>query len=118
MVAGEADAVPQLVSPDNIERVQGTPHLATYPYKGSAYGYVGFNLNAPGDSTKAHPLFADREVRRGPALALHPPRPAESGVGGPAKRPARPVAPAGWGGGPGGRGAAHRSRHGKPRPPP
>src|SRR6266581_4697278 len=51
LVAGEADALEVLLSPDNIERVQATPHLATYPYRGNAYGYLGFNLVAPGDST-------------------------------------------------------------------
>src|SRR5229473_3024697 len=34
-----------------------------YRYKGNAYGYLGFNLAAPGDSTKPHPLFGDRELR-------------------------------------------------------
>src|SRR2546421_11364125 len=43
--------------------------LATYPYKGSAYGYVGFNLAAPGDSTKPHPLFGDRDLRRALVMA-------------------------------------------------
>ncbi len=49
----------------------GRPHLrrviwrfTPYPYKGSAYGYVGFNLAMPGDTTKPHPLFGDRDLRR------------------------------------------------------
>ena len=70
LVAGEADATEQLGSPDNVKRVQAAPQLATYPYKGSAYGYLGFNLAAPGDSTKPHPLFGDRDVRRALAMAV------------------------------------------------
>src|SRR6266576_4781218 len=96
MVAGEADAVPQLVSPDNIERVQGTPHLATYPYKGSAYGYVGFNLNAPGDSTKPHPLFADREVRRALVMATDRERLLRNVFGEFAKVPPGPLSQLWW----------------------
>src|SRR2546425_8018934 len=70
LVAGEADALEVLPSPDNIARAQAAPQLATYPYKGSAYGYLGFNLTAPGDSTRPHPLFADRDVRRALAMAI------------------------------------------------
>jgi len=64
LIAGDADAVEVLVTPDNVQRACADARLACYPYKGSAYGYVGFNLAAPGDSTKPHPLFGDRELRR------------------------------------------------------
>ncbi len=70
LVAGEADVLDVLPSPDNIARAQAAPQLATYPYKGSAYGYLGFNLAAPGDSARPHPLFADRDVRRALAMAI------------------------------------------------
>ena len=69
LVAGEADATEQLVSPDNVARVKAAPQLTTYPYKGAAYGYLGFNLAANGDSTKPHPLFGDRDLRRALAMA-------------------------------------------------
>ena len=69
LVAGEADAIEVLVSPDNVARVKAAPHLVTYPYKGAAYGYLGFNLAANGDSTKPHPLFSDRDVRRALTMA-------------------------------------------------
>ena len=70
LVAGEADVTEQLGSPDNVKRACGAPQLACYPYKGAAYGYLGFNLTAPGDSTKPHPLFGDRELRRALAMAV------------------------------------------------
>src|SRR6266704_5191705 len=63
LIAGDADAVEVLVSPDNVQRARADTELATYPYKGSAYGYVGFNLAAPGDTSKPHPLFGDRDLR-------------------------------------------------------
>src|SRR6266446_7963307 len=69
LLAGDADAVEVLFSPDNVQRARADTQLATYPYKGSAYGYVGFNLAAPGDSTKPHPLFADRDLRRALVMA-------------------------------------------------
>ena len=65
LIAGDADAVEVLVTPDNVQRAcADAARLSCYPYKGSAYGYLGFNLAAPGDSTKPHPLFGDRELRR------------------------------------------------------
>src|SRR6266571_3005316 len=70
LITGDADAVEVLVTPDNVQRARADTALATYPYKGSAYGYVGFNLAAPGDSTKPHPLFGDRDLRRPLAFRL------------------------------------------------
>src|SRR2546422_1071740 len=69
LIAGDADAVEVLVTPDNVQRAGADTQLVTYPYKGSAYGYVGFNLAVPGDSTKPHPLFGDRDLRRALVMA-------------------------------------------------
>jgi len=96
LVAGEADAIEVLVSPDNIERVRAAPHLATYPYKGAAYGYLGFNLAANGDSTKPHPLFADRDVRRALAMATDRARLLKSMFGENAKVPPGPMSQLWW----------------------
>src|SRR5213595_1441507 len=49
LVAHDADAVEVLVTPDNRDRARAATQLAIYPYKGAAYGYLGFNLAAPGD---------------------------------------------------------------------
>jgi len=70
VLAGDADAVEVLVTPDNVKRVQADSALATYPYKGGAYGYLGFNLAAPGDSTQDHPLFGERDLRRALVMAV------------------------------------------------
>jgi len=70
LIAGDADGVEVLITPDNVQRVQADTQLATYPYKGAAYGYVSFNLAAPGDTTKPHTLFGDRELRRALVMAV------------------------------------------------
>src|SRR5207244_8337745 len=59
-----------LVSPDNVQRACATPQLACYPYRGAQYGYVGFNLAAPGDTTKPHALFGDPDLRRALVMAI------------------------------------------------
>jgi peptide/nickel transport system substrate-binding protein len=96
LVAGEADATPQLVSPDNVKRVQAAPQLATYPYKGTAYGYLGFNLAANGDSTKPHPLFGDRDIRRALAMATDRERLVKSVFGDNASVPPGPMSQVFW----------------------
>ena len=69
LIAGDADAVEVLLTPDNVKRARADTQLTLYPYKGAQYGYIGFNLAAPGDTTKPHPLFGDRDVRRALAMA-------------------------------------------------
>jgi peptide/nickel transport system substrate-binding protein len=70
LTAGDADAMEVLVTPDNVKLARADTLLTLYPYKGNAYGYLGFNLAAPGDSTKPHPLFGDRELRRALLMAV------------------------------------------------
>jgi len=70
VIAGDADAVEVLGPPDNVKRVREAPQLATYPYRGTLYGFLGFNLAASGDSARPHPLFGDRELRRALAMAV------------------------------------------------
>jgi peptide/nickel transport system substrate-binding protein len=78
LVAGEADALDVIVSPDDIKRVKAAPNLATYAYRSSSYGFLGFNLKAQGDSLHPHPLFGDREVRRALAMGVDRERLAKS----------------------------------------
>jgi len=62
LIAGEADALEFLGPAANIERARGAPQLAIYPYKGTAYGYLAFNMT--------NPILSDRDVRRALALAV------------------------------------------------
>ncbi len=96
LLAGDADAVEVLVTPDNVQRARADTALATYPYKGSAYGYVGFNLAAPGDSTKPHPLFGDRDLRRALVMATDRERVLRNVFGDLAKVPPGPLSQLWW----------------------
>src|SRR3989441_686129 len=96
LLAGDADAVEVLFSPDNVQRARADTQLVTYPYKGSAYGYVGFNLAAPGDSTKPHPLFADRDLRRALSMATDRERLLRNVFGEFAKVPPGPLSQLWW----------------------
>src|SRR5258708_5019793 len=57
--AGDADAMEVLVTPDNVQLARADALLTVYPYTGNVYAHLGFNLAAPADSTKPHPLFGD-----------------------------------------------------------
>ena len=70
MIAGDADAVEVLGPPDNVKRAQVAANLALYPYRGELYGFLAFNLSTNGDTTKPHPLFGDRQLRRALAMAV------------------------------------------------
>ena len=70
VIAGEADVREQLVTPDNVARARAAPQLSVYPYRGSVHTYLCFNLRASDDTTKPHPLFADRTLRRALSMAV------------------------------------------------
>jgi len=89
VVAGEADAIEVLVSPSNIARARGAGHLRLYPYPGSVYTMVGFNLRAPGGGP--HPILGDADVRRALVLATDRVRMAQSVFGDAAKVPPGPI---------------------------
>lgn len=91
LVAGDVDAIQVLLSPTNIERATAAGHLKTYPYAGSTYGFLRFNLRANGDAAQPHPILADRDVRRALVLATDRERMAQSVYGGTAKVPPAPI---------------------------
>jgi peptide/nickel transport system substrate-binding protein len=96
LIAGDADAVEVLITPDNLQRVRADSQLATFPYKGAAYGYLGFNLAAPGDTTKPHPLFGDRELRRALVMAVDRSGPLRNIFGDMAQVPPGPMSQLFW----------------------
>lgn len=91
LVAGEADALQILLSPANVQRAREAGHLTLYPYAGSTYSFLRFNLRANGDPTRPHPLLADAVVRRALVLATDRERMAQSVYGGTAKVPPAPI---------------------------
>ena len=70
VIADQADIREQLVAPDNVNRAREAKQLAIYPFRGSVYTFLSFNQRAADDTTKPHPIFADREVRRALAMAV------------------------------------------------
>jgi peptide/nickel transport system substrate-binding protein len=109
VAAGEADAIEVLGPPEFVKQAQAAPRLATYPYKGSTYGYLGFNLVAPGDSTAAHPLFGDRQLRRALVMAIDRQRLLQSVLGDLGKVPPGPMSQLSWIWDPATRGLPHDS---------
>ena len=91
LVAGDADVIEQLGSPDNVRSVQADSQLVAYPYRGPVYGFLGFNLAAPGDSTQPHPLFGDRDLRRALVMATDRERLLKNVFGDLAKVPPGPL---------------------------
>jgi len=69
VIAGEADIREQLVTPDNVARARAAG-LSLYPFRGSVYTLLDFNLRASDDTTKPHPIFADRTLRRALSMAV------------------------------------------------
>lgn len=70
LIADQADVREQLVTPENVERARAAPQLALHPFRGSVYTYLGFNLRASGDTSRPHPIFSDRDVRRALTMAV------------------------------------------------
>jgi len=70
VIAGDADAVEVLGQPGNVKLARAALQLTLYPYPGALYGFLGFNLSTGGDTTKPHPLFGDRRLRRALAMAV------------------------------------------------
>jgi peptide/nickel transport system substrate-binding protein len=96
LIAGDADAIEVLVSPDNVQRACAAPQLSCYPYKGAQYGYLGFNLTAPGDTTKPHPLLGNRDLRRALVMAVDRERMLRTVWGDFAKVPPGPLSQLWW----------------------
>jgi peptide/nickel transport system substrate-binding protein len=69
VVAGQADAFEILIGP-SVERARAAEHVVVYPYLGTTYAYVDFNLRAAGDASRPHPIFGDRDVRRAIAMGV------------------------------------------------
>jgi len=96
VIADQADVREQLVTPDNVKRAREAQQLAIYTYRGTVYTFLSFNQRSPGDSTKPHPIFADREVRRALAMAVDRASLLKSALGDLAKVPPGPISELLW----------------------
>jgi peptide/nickel transport system substrate-binding protein len=71
LVTREADVLSYVFpTAANLRLVNETEHLRLIPYPSNAYSYIGFNFRDPEQPERAHPLFADRELRRAIAMAI------------------------------------------------
>jgi len=90
VIAGEADIREQLVTPDNVARARAAG-LSLYPFRGSVYTLLDFNLRASDDTTKPHPIFADRTLRRALSMAVDRASLVKSALGDLGKVPSGPM---------------------------
>src|SRR5437762_6739637 len=70
LVADQVDLRRPPVAPAMIDRVRTAPQVKLYPFSGNTYTLLAFNLRANGDTSKANPIFGDREVRRALTMAV------------------------------------------------
>jgi len=84
------------VTPDNVARARAAQQLAVYTYRGNTYTYLTFNQRSPDDTTKPHPLFADRDLRRALSMAVDRATLLKSELGDLAKVPPGPMSELLW----------------------
>ncbi|HEU4829111.1 MAG TPA: peptide ABC transporter substrate-binding protein [Gemmatimonadales bacterium] len=63
VLSGEADLLESIGAPDRIARVAADSSLRVIRYPAAVYGFAGFRIDA-------HPILADRAVRRALAMAV------------------------------------------------
>lgn len=68
VLAHEADLMELAAAPQGMPRVAADAALQLVRYPSSAYGFLGFNLNAVGE--RPHPILGDRATRRALAMAV------------------------------------------------
>ena len=95
-IADQADVREQLVTPENVERARAAPQLTLHPFRGSVYTYLGFNLRARGDTSRPHPIFGDRDVRRALTMAVDRATLVKSTLGDMGKVPPGPMSALLW----------------------
>jgi peptide/nickel transport system substrate-binding protein len=93
LLAGEADLLESIGAPDRIARVAADSTLLVVRYPSAVYGFAGFRI---GQGTRAHPLFTDRAVRRGLAMAIDRAAIAANVYGADARVPAGPMSALLW----------------------
>lgn len=69
LLAGDADFV-DVLRVETLGQLRGNRQLRLVEYPALEYGFLAFNLRAPGNAGAAHPLFADRELRRALTMAV------------------------------------------------
>jgi peptide/nickel transport system substrate-binding protein len=69
LFGGEADLFDALRL-ENVRDLPRQPNLRAVILKGTDYNFLQFNLRNPKDTSLPHPLFSDRDLRRGIAMSV------------------------------------------------
>ncbi len=70
LFSGEADLFDAL-RPENLPELARQRNLRVIILPGMDYAFLRFNLRDPADTTRLHPLFGDRDLRRAIALSIN-----------------------------------------------
>ncbi|KPJ88650.1 MAG: hypothetical protein AMS18_13325 [Gemmatimonas sp. SG8_17] len=70
LIAGEADYLSYIPGIENITRVAQQQDLRIEPYDVGVYNFMGFNMRDPTDTSRPHPLFANRDLRRAISMGV------------------------------------------------
>ncbi|HEX6630774.1 MAG TPA: peptide ABC transporter substrate-binding protein [Gemmatimonadaceae bacterium] len=63
LLAGDAD-VYEALRPENMAQVAQAPNLVARIVPAASYGFLMFNVRAPGNPARPHPIFGDHATRR------------------------------------------------------
>jgi peptide/nickel transport system substrate-binding protein len=97
VLSGEADVLEDLVPPvSEVPRLSARPDLRLTQLPSMSIAFIWFNQRNPADTTQAHPLLTDREVRRALVLGLDRVTLSKAVYGKYARVPSVPVASALW----------------------
>lgn len=69
VLGGEADLLEQ-IPVTSVARVTANPDLRTLSAAGLEYSFIQFNLRAPNNNSRPHPIFGDRETRRALTMGI------------------------------------------------
>jgi len=69
LFSGEADLYDGLRVEDQV-RLQRQSNLNAFVLRGTAYGFMQFNLRDPANHSRPHPLFGDRNLRRAITMSI------------------------------------------------
>ncbi len=70
LLSGEADLLNYLWAEAQQEVAASADYVVVPHLSSTYYAYLSFNLRAPRDPSRPHPLFADRDLRRAIAMAV------------------------------------------------
>lgn len=69
VLSGQADLL-ELVPPDQLHVLDSSKTIRAVPYPNLQYAFLGFNEVDPKNTSRPHPLFSDRELRRALSMAV------------------------------------------------